>query len=142
MTKLREIMTRDLATVDSNASVRDAARLMADRDVGDVLVIDGDRLAGIITDRDIVVKALARGSGDAASVMDCMTPDVLTCSPDASVEEAARVMADNKVRRMPVVEDGRPVGIVSLGDLATRAGGRQDERAFQEVSTPGGPNEQ
>jgi CBS domain-containing protein len=140
MPKLREIMSRDLVTVDYGASVRDAARLMAEHEVGDVLVTQGDRLAGIVTDRDLVVKGIATDRGSDASIVDVMTPDIVSCGPDAEIEEAARLMADNRIRRLPVVEGGRAVGIVSLGDISTRAQGNMDARALEEVSKPGGPH--
>ena len=142
MPRLREIMSRDLVTVDSQASVRDAARLMAEHEVGDVLVTQGDRLAGIVTDRDLVVKAIANDKGVEARVQECMSSELITCGPDAQVEEAARLMADNRIRRLPIVEDGQPIGIVSLGDLSTRTEGNADSRTLEEVSRPGGPNSQ
>jgi CBS domain-containing protein len=116
---IKEIMTTDLVTRPGSTSLQDGARLMRDRDIGDILVMEGERLQGIVTDRDIVVRCVAdRGDISSATLADACSPELVTVSPDTEIREAARIMADRAVRRLPVVEDGRPVGIVSLGDLA------------------------
>jgi CBS domain-containing protein len=92
---------------------------MREADIGAVLVEDKGRLAGILTDRDIVVRAVADGRGpDEVRAEEIYTPDPVTLTPDRSLRDAARFMREHDVRRVPVVQDGRPVGIVSLGDLA------------------------
>jgi CBS domain-containing protein len=92
---------------------------MRDRDIGDILVMEGERLQGIVTDRDIVVRCVAdRGDISSATLADACSPELVAVSPDTEIREAARIMADRAVRRLPVVENGRPVGMVSLGDLA------------------------
>jgi CBS domain-containing protein len=92
---------------------------MRDRDIGDILVMEGDRLQGIVTDRDIVVRCVADG-GDISTktLADVCSPEPITVTPDTKISEAARIMAEQAVRRLPVVEDGQPVGMVTLGDLA------------------------
>jgi CBS domain-containing protein len=119
---VRDVMTTDLVTCPSSAPVMDAAGHMRDRNIGDVLVVDDGSVRGIVTDRDIVVRCVADG-GDVrqATVGDVCTGDLTTVASDASIEEAARIMRDNALRRLPVVDDGRPVGIVTLGDLAIDA---------------------
>jgi CBS domain-containing protein len=116
---VKELMTTDLVTRPGSTSLQDGARLMRDRDIGDILVTDGDRLQGIVTDRDIVVRCVADG-GDVSRVTlaDACSPEMVSVTPDTEVSEAARIMGDRAIRRLPVVEDGRPVGVISLGDLA------------------------
>jgi len=119
---VRDVMSTDLVTCPSSAPLRDAAGYMRDRDIGDVLVVDDGSIRGIVTDRDIVVRCVADG-GDvrSAKVGDVCTADLTTVTADATIEEAARLMRDNALRRLPVVDRGMPVGIVTLGDLAVQA---------------------
>jgi CBS domain-containing protein len=117
-TLVRDVMTQDPVTCPGDTSVTDAAKLMRDRDIGTVLVTDGQALKGIVTDRDIVVRCVAAGKIADATLADACSPAMTTIPPDMSAEEAARVMAEQAVRRLPVVDKGRPVGVVSLGDLA------------------------
>ncbi len=114
-----EVMSTGLATVTADATVVEAARLMRDQDVGAVLVTDGDTLTGILTDRDIAIRVVA-GALDPLEtrVADVASRSLATLSPQDTLDRAAEVMRTEAVRRLPVVEDGRPVGIVSLGDLA------------------------
>ncbi|MDQ3936794.1 MAG: CBS domain-containing protein [Actinomycetota bacterium] len=124
-------MASDPASVEPGDSIEDAARKMKEKDTGALLVVDGDELKGIVTDRDIVVNAVAEGNSD-ASVEDVASTDTTTIDPDSSLEDAIKLMRDNKVRRLPVVgDDGEPVGIVSLGDLAIEA---DDDSALKEIS--------
>ena len=120
-----------------NASVLDAAQAMADADIGPVLVVDDDqRLCGLVTDRDIVVRAVApRRRLDATRLGDVCTMEVATLSPSDTVRDAVRVMGEQAVRRVPVVESGRPVGIVSIADLAV---GADDELARRLPATLAG----
>jgi CBS domain-containing protein len=119
---VRDVMTTDLVTCPSSAPLRDAAKHMRDRDIGDVLVVDDGTVRGIVTDRDIVVRGVADG-GDVreATVGDVCTGELTTVTADSTIEDAARLMRDNALRRLPVVDGGRPVGIVTLGDLAVQA---------------------
>lgn len=117
--KVRDVMTTDPMTCSASTSVADAARLMRDRDIGDVLIGDGGQLRGIITDRDIVVRCVAEGRDCAlVNISDVCSGELVTVTPDTDLDIAVQRMREMAVRRLPVVEDGRPVGIVSIGDLA------------------------
>jgi CBS domain-containing protein len=115
---IREVMTENPSTVEASATVQDAAQLMDKEDIGNVLVVENGEVQGIVTDRDIVVRVIAKGNGPDASVREAATTDVQTLSPGDSIEDAIKQMEQGNVRRLPVVDDGKPVGIVSLGDLA------------------------
>ena len=116
---IRDMMTPDPVTVDESATLRNVAVLMRDKDLGDVVVTRGGRVGGIVTDRDIVVRAVAGGEDPAAlQAGDICSSDLTTVPPDATVEEAARMMGDAAIRRLVVMEGGEAVGIVSLGDIA------------------------
>jgi CBS domain-containing protein len=118
--RLREVMTPDPVAVATTATLQHAAEVMRDRAIGDVLVVDEEgSLYGIVTDRDIVVAGIAEGADPAAmSVDQVCTHDPLSLGPDDAVAEAARLMSDRAIRRLPIVDNGNLVGIVSLGDLA------------------------
>jgi len=116
---IREVMTADPRSVEASATVTDAAREMRDRDVGSIVVVDNGRAAGIVTDRDIVLRVVAEGrdpNATRASEAATMTPTTLTI--DQTVDDAIGIMREQDIRRIVVVQDGRPAGIVSLGDLA------------------------
>jgi signal-transduction protein with cAMP-binding, CBS, and nucleotidyltransferase domain len=118
-TKLREVMTDHPVCLDVQTSVIEAAQRMRDDGIGDVIVIEDGKVCGILTDRDIVVRGVAE-SGDLHEmhIGDVCSRDLLSLSPEDDVHEAVRVMEEKAVRRVPLVEDGQPVGIVSIGDLA------------------------
>lgn len=119
MERLDEVMTAAPVMVDAATSVQEAAAMMRDADIGDVIVAEGGRLCGILTDRDIVVRAVAMGQNPAdVRVADICSSSVTALPADASVDDAIRVMREMAVRRLPVTQDGQAVGIVSLGDLA------------------------
>ena len=125
-------MTSDPHTVDVGDSLQDAARVMADKDVGAVIVTEHDDVAGILTDRDIVIRSVADGQDPGEAVVgDICTRDVTTVSVDDSVEDAVKVMRDANVRRVPVVDGDEPAGIVSLGDLAQE---REPESVLADIS--------
>ncbi|MHC3468867.1 CBS domain-containing protein [Streptomyces sp. 7R007] len=116
---VREVMTPGVVAVRPDASLVEAAQLMRAQDIGDVVVADGQRVVGVLTDRDITVRAVADGADPlTVSAQSVCTPDPLVVSPDDPVSAAVALMRANAVRRLPVVEDGMPVGMVSLGDLA------------------------
>lgn len=137
MSRIADIMSTDVRTIQPQESLRRAAQCMQQLDVGALPVCDGERLLGMLTDRDIAMRAVADGlDPDQACVSDIMSPDVRTCRADEDAEEAKRLMGDLQVRRLPVVDqDRRLVGIVSLGDLAVREGGHIDE-AVRGISQP------
>jgi CBS domain-containing protein len=117
--KVSDVMTPNPATLDVAETVLDAARTMKDRGIGDVVVADQGRICGIVTDRDIVVRAVAAGAAPSEMRLgDVCSADLTTVQPDADVDEAVRLMREHALRRLPVVEGQQAVGIVSLGDLA------------------------
>ena len=118
--RIAEVMTRDVRVIDPERSVRDAARLMDHLNVGSLPVCDGERLVGMITDRDITVRATAVGEDpDRTPVKKIMSEDVRWCFEDDDISEVVRTMGDVQIRRLPVVDhDNRLVGIVALGDFA------------------------
>ena len=114
-----EVMTRDPVTLPADSPVRDAAVAMRDADIGDVIVLEeGDRIRGIVTDRDIALRVIGEGREPTTKLGEICTGDINTVSPDTNVGDAVRLMSKKAIRRLPVVEGGKPVGIVSLGDLA------------------------
>ena len=116
---LRDIMTQKPVTVQATDTVVAAARSMRDGNIGDVVVVDNDQIQGILTDRDIVVRALAEGRDPArTTVGEICSRELTTLSPNDAIGDAEKTMRARAIRRLPVVEGGRPVGIVSLGDLA------------------------
>jgi CBS domain-containing protein len=141
--QIREAMSDDVRIANPGQSIRDAAMLMAKIDVGSLPVGEDDRLVGIITDRDIAVRAIALGKGPDTPVRDVMSKEVKYCFEDDDVDEVAQNMADIKVRRLPVLNKGkRLVGIVSLGDLALTDGPVSAGEALCGMSEPGGAHSQ
>lgn len=119
--KVEDIMTRAVHSVKPGDSIAQAARSMAENDVGMLPVIDGSDLLGIVTDRDLAVRALAAGIDPNSPIRRIMSEDVATCSPDDDVEEALETMANEQVRRLPVCDDqDRVIGILGLADAAMR----------------------
>jgi len=140
--KIKEIMTTDVEYVWPDDTLQEAALKMRDLDVGPMPVCDRDRIAGMLTDRDIAVRAVAEGRDPRSTrVRDAMTRDIIFCYEDEDVEEAARLMQARQVRRILVLNRARRlVGIVSLGDLAAAAGDPQQVgEVFQEISEPARP---
>ena len=117
--EIRELMTPNPVTMPGTASVHDAARAMRDSDIGDVIVIEHNQVCGIITDRDIAVRIVAESQDPSTTTLaDICSHSLLTVTPTDAVEHAVRLMRTHAIRRLPVVEEGQAVGIVSLGDLA------------------------
>jgi CBS domain-containing protein len=130
---VEEIMTRDPRTVDSGDTLLDAARTMRDGDIGNVIVMDSGQASGILTDRDIVIRAVAEGRDpESTSVGDVASSGLETLTPDQSVDDAVKLMRDKDIRRLPVCKHGRPVGILSLGDLAME---REPQSALADISS-------
>lgn len=116
---IREHMTPDPVVLSSNTTLADAARRMRDEEIGDVLVEEGGELRGLATDRDIVVRAVAEGADpQTATLAEVCSGGLVTVSPDDSVIDAERLMRQHAVRRVPVVDAGKAVGMISIGDLA------------------------
>jgi CBS domain-containing protein len=141
--QVSEVMTRSVQTITPDESIGQAAKMMADIDAGAIPVGENDRLVGMITDRDIAVRAVAQNKGPDTMVRDVMTPDVKYCFEDEDVDSVVKNMADNQVRRLPVVSrDKRLVGTISLGDIAISAGGGQAGQAEAGIARPGGEHSQ
>jgi CBS domain-containing protein len=145
MLRASEKMTRDPRMVSPDDSIREVARVMAEIDAGAVPVVgQGGRLLGMVTDRDIALRAVARGKGPDTPVREVMTPEVECCFEDDDLQRVARAMGEQQVRRLPVLSrDGRRlVGILSLGDIAIGEGPRPAGEALAGVSRPGGAHSQ
>lgn len=118
--QVHEVMTREPITLPLDAPLTRAARLMRDNEISEVLVTQSGRLCGLLTDRDIVVRAVADGRDlTGTRIVDVCSAGIVTVGPDDGTDIALRLMLDSAVRRLPVVEDGRPVGLVSIGDLTS-----------------------
>ena len=130
---IQEIMTTDVHCVRSDASLNEAARMMRDHQIGDVLVTGPDgALRGIITDRDIVVRAVAEARDlERTRVDEICSGDLVELDPSATIDDAVKLMRDRAIRRVPVVRDHKPVGIISIGDLARE---RDPESALADIS--------
>lgn|SRR5512143_4015464 len=141
--KVREAMTQDVRLASPDQTICDAAKIMAQIDAGALPVEQDDRLVGVITDRDIAVRAVAAGKAPDTKVRDVMSREVLYCYDDQDLDAVIRNMGTIKVRRLPVVNrDKRLVGIVSFGDLARHHQATMEERALRELSKPGGAHSQ
>ena len=140
MPTVREMMTDNPEHVDRDATVQDAAKTMRELNVGAVPVVSGGRVEGIVTDRDIAVRVIAenRRPGD-VRVHEIATGDPVTVSPNTDMAEAAQLMAQHQVRRLPVVENGELVGMLSLGDLSVEGSAREAGRALKDISSPSEP---
>jgi CBS domain-containing protein len=116
---IQSVMTRDPVCLDADAPIFDAAKAMDERNIGDVLVMTQGKLCGIVTDRDIAIRAVAHGMDPKGSRLgEICSRQLVTLRPEDSIEDAIAQMREHALRRMPVCEEGQPVGIVSLGDLA------------------------
>ena len=141
--KVREAMTQDVCLATPDQSICDAARVMAQIDAGVLPVEQDDRLIGVITDRDIAVRAVAAGKSPDTKVRDVMTREVLYCYEDQDLDDVIRNMGAIKVRRLAVLSrDKRLVGIISLGDLARHHDATMEEKALRDLSQPGGAHSQ
>jgi CBS domain-containing protein len=131
MGTVRDVMTAEPIVVQRDQSIADAARAMRDNAVGSVLVVDGDKLCGLVTDRDIVVRALAESAPPGSPVGAVCSPDLVAVDAGDDTAEALRVMQANAVRRLPVMDNGHIVGMVSIGDLSVE---QDDESALADIS--------
>jgi CBS domain-containing protein len=136
--KVRELMTESVRTVGPETRIAEIARLMRDEDIGSVPVAENDRLIGMVTDRDIVVRGLANGaSQEPKCARDVMSPQILYCREDEKVEDVLRNMGEAQVRRLPVLDASkRLVGFVSIGDLSGKAKATKTGEALKEISKP------
>ena len=120
--KIRDVMTPNPRTVSPNDTVRAAAVVMQEEDTGAVPVVDNGHVLAVVTDRDIVVRVVAEGGSFSSPVGDIATKSVICVTPEMSTSEASDLMSEHQIRRLPVVENDRLVGIVSIGDLAVKEG--------------------
>ena len=133
--KVRDVMTQNPTYVSPTQPVTEAARIMRDEDVGSLPVVEGDRVTGMVTDRDIVVRGLAEGrDASRLSVQDVASRDVQTVDAEESLDDALGVMASHQVRRVPVVEGGRLVGVLAQADVAEHTKEKQTGELVQEIS--------
>ena len=141
--KVSDVMTREVQTIRPDQTAREAASFMLSADAGSIPVTEGERLIGMITDRDIAVRGVAKGSGPDTPVRDLMTNDVVSVRVDEDCSAVASRMSEAQVRRLPVVdEQERLCGIVSLGDLARETQSESAHQALEGVSQPGGQHQQ
>jgi signal-transduction protein with cAMP-binding, CBS, and nucleotidyltransferase domain len=130
-TSINEVMTHDPITVEASTPIAQVARKMREGDTGAILLTEDNKLAGIVTDRDIVVRAIADGRDPDTPIGEIATRDPRALTPEQSLDDAIKIMREDDVRRVPVCEDGRPVGIISIGDIAIE---RDPDSALAEIS--------
>lgn len=137
--KVREIMTKDIASLRSDDSIERAAQLMKQYNCGCIPVCTNDKVIGVITDRDIAVRSVASGQTPGEKrVGDVMTTNLVVGNPDMDVADAASIMSDRQIRRLPIVENNSLVGIVALGDISLESSEQKNaEHALKGISEPG-----
>lgn len=134
---IQQIMSKDIIWVGADEPVEKAAQLMRQNNIGSIPVCQGDRVIGMVTDRDITVREVATNQDQQRSVASVMTSNPVTGTPDMDVQQAAKLMGENQIRRLPIVEGGRLVGIVSLGDISTQTSFKQPAgEALNDISQP------
>lgn len=137
---VESIMTTNVATVSPNQTVQEAAQLMSQKNIGALPVVENGQVKGMITDRDITLRTTAEGKNGSIPVSQVMSTNVVTGTPNMSVREAANVMAQHQIRRLPIVENNQLRGIVALGDIATNhAYDEAAEQALTNISEPSQP---
>lgn len=138
MKALRDIMSKNIVTVTKQDNIYEAAVKMKENNIGFIPVVEGDKLLGVMTDRDLVIRGYANKHSGSTAVEEVMTREAVTCPPETTMDEAARIMAARKIRRLPIVENGRLVGVVAIGDMAIRRN-LEDEaaEALSQISEPG-----
>jgi CBS domain-containing protein len=132
---IQEAMTPNPSTVEPATTAQEAAKLMKSEDIGSLPIVEGNKLVGVITDRDVAIRIVAEGRGTETTVGEIASNDVVTVDPEQSLEEAARLMAERQVRRLPVVEeDGRLVGILAQADIAQTGHDALTGETVQQIS--------
>ena len=141
--RISEVMTSDVQTINADQTAREAASFMLRAEAGSIPVLEGDKVIGMITDRDIAVRGVAEGRGPDTPVRELMSDGIICAHEDDDVATVARRMSEEQVRRLPVLDsDDKLCGIVSLGDLARETGGEEAQEAFEGVSQTGGSHQQ
>ena len=135
MARIRDVMTSNPAAAEPSTTVLDAAKVMAAEDVGPVPIVEGERLVGVVTDRDLVVRVLAEGRDPSSTTIgEIASSDLVTVQPDSDLSEAVQLMSRHQIRRLMVVENGRLVGIVAQADVARAAEEEQTGAVVQDIS--------
>jgi CBS domain-containing protein len=135
--KINDIMTKEVIKINADARVEEAARIMKEHNIGSVPVHNGEKIVGIITDRDIVIRSVASDTRQNIKVRDVMTSNPVMCSSDKDIDEAARIMSERQIRRLVVVDNNNLVGMVSLGDLAVEDESKSEVgETLKEISFP------
>ena len=141
--KISEVMTTEVETIGADQTAREAASFMLRADAGSIPVCDGDKVIGMITDRDIAVRGVAEGRGPDTPVSELMSDGIVCAREDEDIQDVARRMSEEQVRRLPVLDaEDRLCGIVSLGDLTRETRGEAAQTALEGVSSPGGSHQQ
>ncbi|QDP18922.1 CBS domain-containing protein [Sphingomonas xanthus] len=141
--KISEVMTTEIEKVTADQTAREAAQFMLRADTGSIPVCEGDKVIGMVTDRDIAVRGVAEGRGPDTPISDLMSDGIICAHEDDDLASVAKRMSDEQVRRLPVVDsDQKLVGMVSLGDLSRETGGEIAHFALDGVSAPGGDHQQ
>ena len=141
--KISEVMITEVETIGADQTAREAASFMLRADAGSIPVCDGDKVIGMITDRDIAVRGVAEGRGPDTPVSELMSDGIICAREDEDIQEVARRMSEEQVRRLPVLDaEDRLCGIVSLGDLTRETRGEAAQTALEGVSSPGGSHQQ
>jgi CBS domain-containing protein len=137
MKKLQEIMTQDIVTVTAEDNIFEIALKMRDHDIGFIPVVEGNKLIGVVTDRDLVLRGYADKRSGSGAVEEVMTNKPITATPDTTVDEAAHIMAEKQIRRLPIVKNGELVGVVAIGDLAVNQSSEEEAgQALSDISVP------
>jgi len=135
MTQVKDVMSSNPTTCEPQASVVDAAKVMAKEDVGPIPIVEGDRLVGLVTDRDLVMRVLAEGRDPGSTMVgEIASRDLVTVSPDDDLDRALQLMAENQVRRLPVVESDSLVGIIAQRDIALEGQDRETGQVVEQIS--------
>lgn len=137
---VEQLMTSSIISVSPNQTIEEAARLMQNHNIGAIPVVENNRIIGMVTDRDITIRSTADGGNEKQPVSQIMTNEVISVTPETQVDEAARLMAEKQIRRLPVIENNQIVGMISLGDIATEQQFESKaEEALSQISTPSRP---
>ena len=136
---VKDIMTKDIVSLNSEDSIERAAQLMKQFDIGSIPVCNQEKLIGIVTDRDITLKSVAAGQNtNTQRIRDVMTSNPVTGSPDMDIHDAARIMSEQQIRRLPIIQNNNLVGMVSLGDISLEPNLQDNaEDALKNISEPG-----
>ncbi|KUP07312.1 inosine-5'-monophosphate dehydrogenase [Bacillus coahuilensis p1.1.43] len=132
--KIEDLMTREVEACTLLDNVYEAAVLMKEHNIGSVPIVDGSKLVGMITDRDIVIKGVAEKKPNSSRIQDLMSTNIITVTADCTTDKALEIMKEHQIRRLPVVNGEYLIGMVSLGDLATKDSNNQIDETLEEIS--------